>query len=469
MNYSFRRALSLAGLLAVVTPMASPAQDFFREYGSSRSSAGFGPIMPSDYTYTDASPTGLAPLISPQEEASVDENDKYNFALGPFRFALAAGFGVEINDNIFLADEDVGRDSDIILRPSLNIDAIYRISELNTLRFSLGASYAKYLDHSEFDTDGVLLSPTSELEFRVEIGDVRVTVRDRFSYQEDPYDIPVISGVTRYKRFENQIGAQFDWDLNANLRLTGGYDHYNLWELDDFFGQTRSVDTLFFKPSYLLTPALRLGVNASFSFVNFESAGREDGYSLLAGPFLELEISESTNLYLEAGYQQLSFDGSSNFDSEYIDRIIDELDTTDVNQEFARDSFSDNDNSTSYYVKLELNNRPSEAFEHRISASKTAEIGFLSNYYDLYHVEYSANWKLLPKTTLSPAVFYEYYETSGSFNEQAHRVGVAVGVRHNLTNTVTVGLDYRFLFKDSDLPSADYYQNLAFLSVYYKF
>src|SRR5580698_10637353 len=86
---------------------SSRAQEFFRDYGTSRSSGGIGLVTPSDYTYEDTSPSGLAPLRPGQDLTSAEraeESDKYNFAVGPLRFAIAAGFGVEFNDNITLAE-----------------------------------------------------------------------------------------------------------------------------------------------------------------------------------------------------------------------------------------------------------------------------------------------------------------------------------------------------------------------------
>jgi uncharacterized protein (PEP-CTERM system associated) len=84
-------------------------------------------------------------------------------------------------------------------------------------------------------------------------------------------------------------------------------------------------------------------------------------------------------------------------------------------------------------------------------------------------VEYNAEYTGIRKTSIGPSLFYEYYETSGAVGEKAHRVGAILGIRHFLTNSITVGLDYRFLLKDSNVEGADYYQNLAFLSLYYKF
>lgn len=445
--------------------MACPAQEFFRDLGTSRSSGGIGPVVPSEYSYEEASPSGLEPL-DPQEPT--EENEHYNFAIGPLRFALAAGLGIEWNDNITLSDEN--RQSDLIIRPSLNLEATWRVSDLNTLRFSLGASYAKYLDHSEYDTRGILLSPTSELALTFFLGEVKFTVRDRFSYQEDPYDVPVISDVAQYRRWENQAGIQADWQVNDKLAVTAGYDHYNLWSVDDFEDQDRAVDTVFIRPSYALTPSLSVGINATYSFITFESSDRDKGHNVLVGPFAKYQLSEHTNFYLEAGLQRATFDGEATVDQDVLDAYFDEFVDEDISREAVRDSLRDDDNETSsYYVRFEINNEPTEFFKHRLSGSKTAEVGFFSNYYDLYHVEYNADWKIRENTSFDPTLFYEYYETSGNIGEKAHRWGAALGLRHNLTNSVTLGLDYRFLLKDSNLASSDYRQNLVFLSVYYKF
>lgn len=464
MRKIFGRLLPLAGAAFAVAPMSASAQEFFRELGTSRSSGGIGPVQPSEYSYRDASPSGLTSL---DPEAEAKEEDEYNFALGPVRFRLAVGFGVEFNDNITLADDN--RESDVILRPSLDLEAAWRLSDLNTLRFSLGASYAKYLSHSEYDTDGILLSPNSELSYTFGLGPVMFTVRDRFSYQEDPYDIAVLSDVAQYRRFENQIGIQAVYEASSALTITAGYDHYNLWTRDEIFAdQDRSLDTVFFKPTYAITPSLQAGLSTSFSYINFDSDNRGDGYSFLIGPTIQWQVSQNTNLYLEVGFQQLGFDGDSD-STEYIEAIAHDLNLdTESRERFSVDAEDDSD-SSSYYVRFEINNRPSDVFQHRLSASKTSEVGFASSHYDLYHVEYSADYRGMRNIQLVPTVFYEHYETSGGFGEKAHRWGAAIGARYVVTNSFTVGLDYRFLSKDSNVEGADYYQNLVFVSAYFKF
>src|ERR1039457_3348568 len=55
--------------------------------------------------------------------------DKYNMAMGNLHFGLAAGIGIEYNDNINLAPS--GQEiSDWAIRPSVTIDSSYAFNEL---------------------------------------------------------------------------------------------------------------------------------------------------------------------------------------------------------------------------------------------------------------------------------------------------------------------------------------------------
>jgi len=465
-KFSGQIAIIIAALM-LAGPSVSRGQDFFRDIGTSRSSGGIGPVTPSDYTYDDASPSGLRAL-RPGEDLSVteeqEETDKFNFALGNFRFGLALGVGIEYNDNINLADH--GRESDFIFRPILNVDSEWRISDLNTLRFNVGISYAKYFEHSEFDTHGVLISPTSELALTLYTGPVKWTARDRFSYQEDSYDIPDLTNQAIYGRWENQAGLEGDWTVNQSLDITLGFDNYNLWTTQDstdpaFALQDRTINTILLKPTLAVNPAIKVGVNGAYSFIHFKDADRSDAHDLLVGPFIEWQLSEYTNLYLEGGYQDLAYEGTSNYSSAA------QVGAGLTPAEAA--TLEDNSKSGSYYIRFEIDNRPTEFFRHRLSFSKTAEIGFVSNYITLYNVEYDADWKVMEKLELGPTVFYEHYSTSGDLGEKADRFGAAVGLRYHFTNNLTLGLDYRWLLKNSNLPDLSYYQDLVFLSIYYKF
>jgi hypothetical protein len=448
----------------VLTSTTGFAQDFFRDIGTSRSSGGIGPVIPSEYNLNAGSPSAMT-RVKPGTE-DIEEDSRYNIAIGPVRISIAAGVGVEWNDNIALSEDN--RQSDFIIRPVLNADVMWLIGPDANLRFNLGASWSKYLEHSEFDSGGLILSPNTAIALTFQVGNVDITIRDRFSYQEEPYDIAPLSNVARYRRYENQAGIQFDWPVNEKLTLTAGYDRYSLWSKDETFeSEDRTLDTIFIRPGYQLTPAIKVGIWGSYSFIDFNSEDRADSGATMIGPFIDWTISDYLTLYLEAGYQGIEFDGTSRFDNDFFAQVNPEF-FEDLTPE-ERDLFTDSSSASSFYVKFELNHTPNENFEHGISFTKTAEIGFGSNFYDLYHIEYGASYKGIRDMELGGLVFYEFYETSGNFSEKADRIGLELSARYHLTESIALGLDYRFLIKDSDLEGADYYQNLVFLSLYYRF
>ncbi|MGA3172075.1 MAG: hypothetical protein ABSE62_13800, partial [Chthoniobacteraceae bacterium] len=369
------------------------------------------------------------------------QDEHYNLAVGPVRVNVAAGVGVEFNDNINLSEND--RQSDIIIRPSVNLDTVWPITDMNTLRFSLGMSYAKYLDHTEYDTRGILFSPNSELAATVLVGQVSITAHDNFSYQEDPYAIPTISNTVVFRRYENLAGIQADWDLNSITHITLGYNHYNLWAIDDFEEASHSVDTVFIRPEVKVAPAVTVGLDASYSYISYTTGTFNDGSSVMVGPYVDWDITDSTRLYAEGGYQDYLDEGGG-----AIGPVAD---------------------TNSYYIKAELDNRLTDYFNQRLSVSRTIEAGYTSQYYELLHLEYGADWKATPSLTVDPVLFYEHYTTSGGASETGDRFGTDLGLRYVLTPSVTLGADYRFVLNSDNIPDSNYYQNLVLLSLFYNF
>lgn len=429
--------------IVAAIPRAS-AQEYFNRIDTPEDLAPVTPTSaPNEAETNPAERVDIANLAQPNEP---EGEEKYNMALGGLHFGLAAGVGIEYNDNINLAPKGM-QESDWALRPSATIDSTYAFSDLNTLHFSLGASYAKYFDHPEYDTRGVLISPNSILALTMHVGPVALTFRDRFSYQEDPFSDPEISNTAVYRRFENQFGVQADWAINDLWTLTGGYDHYNLWTFDsEFASLERAVDTVFVKPSYQLGPSIKVGIDASASFVRFNEHIQNNGQNYMVGPFVDVALTSNTHLYAEGGYQDFVFQNDG--------------------------TIGDTSDARTWYGRLDLANRISDALDQRLSFTKSAEVGFGSNYYDLYHVEYAADWKIMDNLVLDPSIFYEHYTTSapiGTIGEKADRWGAAIGLRYILNPSITLGLDYRYVYKDSNLPDLSYRQNLVLLSLYYNF
>jgi hypothetical protein len=430
------------------------AQGFFRELGASRTSSGIGRLGPTDNVFIGNDAYAI-PSISAADLEQEEKN--YNIRIGQLDLSIAAGAGFEFNDNITLSENN--RTGDVVFRPQVDIDGAIRFSERNRLHLGFGIGYAKYFNNSEFDSKSPLISPNSSIVWTAESGAFRFTFRERVSYQEDPFAQPVVSNVAVYRRWENQAGLQVDWDANQYTKIAVGYDRYDLWVRDSYYADLeQGINTFFLRPSYQINPNITVGLNASVSLVDFRLRTRADSTVYLVGPYVRWRVNDYLDVYAEAGYQNSTFDGQS------IYRTVDPI------TGLATGSLTvDGQDGSTVYWRVELAHRPTEFFRHKFAFSKTTEVGFLSNFYDLYHVEYIIDWAVNEKTSVRPILFYEFYEASGIQPEEAHRIGAALGIYHVFSDSLTVGLDYRFLWRDSNLNQSDFYQNLGLVSLYYKF
>jgi len=152
----------------------------------------------------------------------------YNLLVGPVRFRFSATAGFEYNDNVNYAERN--SQEDFIFRPQVNFNALWPVTQLNSLRLDLGLGYGLYLDHSEYNTNSILLTPNSQVSFDIFVSDFRINLHDRFSLTQDPIDEPGLSNAADYTHFENTAGVSVLWDLNKVV-LTLGYDHYNFISL----------------------------------------------------------------------------------------------------------------------------------------------------------------------------------------------------------------------------------------------
>src|SRR6267378_513898 len=196
------------------------------------------------------------------------EHIPYNLLMGPIRFRVSATLGVEYNDNINLSE--VNTQEDVIIRPQVNVNAIWPITQINTLTLDLGLGYAFYLDHSNANTNGVLISPGSQISFDIFINDFRINIHDRPSLQQDPIAEAALSNVVDYGRFENTAGVSVLWDLNKAV-LTLGYDHFTYVSTTSAFDYLdRNAEELSFSAYFALTSTTGAGLETSAVYTYFD-------------------------------------------------------------------------------------------------------------------------------------------------------------------------------------------------------
>ena len=139
----------------------------------------------------------VRPSLAGEEAAEARRQDiehiPYNLMTGAIKYRISATLGFEYNDNVNLSENRP--ESDFIIHPQVTINALWPVTQLNTLRLDLGLGYAFYLDHSGQDTKGVLLAPGSQLALDIFVGDFRINFHDRFSLQQDPISELQVSNV----------------------------------------------------------------------------------------------------------------------------------------------------------------------------------------------------------------------------------------------------------------------------------
>ena len=222
------------------------------------------------------------------------------------RFLFSITTGVEYNDNINLAE--INPQSDVIIRPQFNIDAIWPVTQLNTLKLDLGLGYSFYLEHPNTDTNGVLISPGSQLSFDIFVQDFRINLHDRFSAATGPDRAIQLSNVVDYGRFENASGISVLWDLNKAV-LTLGYDHFTFVSTSDTFSYLdRNAEELNFSAYFALTSTTGAGIEASAVYNYYSQEFLNNAFGFNIGPFVETQLTNYLKLRASVGYQVINFD-----------------------------------------------------------------------------------------------------------------------------------------------------------------
>jgi len=378
----------------------------------------------------------------------------YNLLVGPVRFRFSATAGLEYNDNINISE--INEQEDFIFRPMVNLNTLWPITQLNTLRFDIGLSYSFYFDHSEYNTDGLLLAPGSQLSFDLFVGDFRINFHDRFSLEQDPIDEPQISGVADYGRFQNTAGVSVLWDLNKAV-ATFGYDHYTFIATnDDFDYLDRNAEMLTASVSVAASSTTGVGVEGAYVYNYYDRDVLNDSETLSGGVFVETQLSNYIKLRVAGGYQHISFD-------EDFVRL----------QGFPDGGFlilADDGELSDYYFNALISHRINSAITHRLSIGHESQLGINSNYITLRYIRHTATWNIINRTLLSTEFFYEDAEDSGGFiDEDLHRYGGALTLGYQLTRHVTLGARYQYTQKDSDVPLRDYKQNRISIDGTYSF
>ena len=236
-------------------------------------------------------PSATGAEAAEQERNQISLPTNYNLKLGPVLVTASAGFGLEFNDNIDLSDNH--READLILRPSIEFDSTWQATPANVLHLTLGGvGYAIYTNHSEFDSNSILVDPGTALSFDVFVGDnLRLNFHDNLSIVQNPIDEPDLSNVVKFDRLENSAGLSATLDFNQ-LGFVFGYDHLSYESIgnSDFYILDHQEEQVFASASLKISDAILTGVDGSFGHITYSKDYNNDGDEYSIGPFLEMTL-----------------------------------------------------------------------------------------------------------------------------------------------------------------------------------
>jgi hypothetical protein len=404
----------------------------------------------------------VRPSLAGQDAYNARQEDvsriPYNLLVGPVRLRVGATVGVEYNDNINYAE--VNTKDDVIVTPNLTLDMIWPVTQLNTLRLDLGIGYSFYLNHSDNNTDYILVAPKSQLAFDIFVGDFRINLHDRFEAQQDPIQEGALSNVTNYGRFENTAGLSVLWDLNK-LLLQVGYDHYNFIATNSTFDYlNRNAEMVGGSAAFIVNPTITVGAEGNAVFTRYDNNSSSDigilndnkDYSV--GGFTEISLTSNLKARVAGGYQWIDFD--QNFVTFFFGPF-------GIN-------FPDHQNLADYYVNGLISHRINAQITQTLSAGHENQLGVNSNYITLNFVRHAVSWNILRNTLITTEFFFEDAEESGGvINESFQRIGGAVTIGYQLTPHLTLGVRYQGTNKDSDVFLRDYNQNRVSVDGTYSF
>jgi hypothetical protein len=391
----------------------------------------------------------LAGEQAAQELKESIQAEDYDLRYGPVKMRVGASVGVNYTDNVFYSDS-ADEEEDIMIAPRVTLDALWPVSELNTLRLSLVTSYEWYHNNDDLNPDAPLINPGTELTFNVFIGDVRIEVHERFSYEESLfYNTPLegqdffnFNDAGVFERLNNRVGLLATWDLNQ-LVLTAGYDHENFIPFTDTYEyMERASEWFTASAGYYLGDHFITGVEGQASWHDYEQETTlNDNWQGRVGPFVEVTPAEGTTLRAGAGFDTAQYDSTASESSDY----------------------------ETYYAYGRAQQR-TRHFTHSLQAGRETLLGDNANNLRTIYARYSITTPVVKHVDLGANISINRGEEfGGAFEEEftLYATGVQAGWQfHKYWRT---GLAYEWLMKDSDLPDRDYNRNLVTLSLGWSF
>ena len=474
-----------------------------------------------DFTGANASPyPNSSSFFAPTYITDPFLAGKRNIKMGPINIGLGMNGNLEYNDNITQAHED--QLDDIIAGLYLNVDANWQITQRNRLSLSATVGVDHYFQHPEESPRGkeynVTVLPGTTLSFDIGVGDIHFVLYDRMSVRQSSQGDFTLDDLDTFSVFQNDIGLGANWQVNSKTVLSLNYNLSDSVALDtdsDYGRTDRRIDSLNGSLAYTPSGTYTIGLEGSYSIINYVDEFNNDGTTLSGGVFIATPITHNTLVKASFGLQKFSFDTPPALDTSSIDAsltttnaeitantdaqnlIINDLTLTEgekkqklaplekeatkltterdnlqaqkTAQENSR-SFDNNSEFSDYYYNITLYNQLNARITQMLSIGHEASSNTASNFVVADFASYGVGIVAWRGARFSISGYWEESEDSGgTLAETATQYGVDALLSHRLTRHLTLGLGYHFGNTDSETVGRDYKQQSYSVDLSYAF
>lgn len=435
---------------------------------------------------------------------------KRNLKIGPVNIGLGLHSNLEYNDNV--SNSSTNQVGDMIGGLYLNVDANYQITQKNRLSLSMMLGVDHYFEHPELSPNGddfvLNVFPGSTLAFDIKVGDVMFVLYDRVSVQPASQDEFALNKQDLFGVFQNDIGLAASWAINSKLNLSLNYNHSDEIATQDAFSYTdRSIDSVSGSLAWTPTGTYTIGLEGSYSVVNYDEDFQNDGTTATAGVFVVVPLTKHTIIKASAGIQEFNFDSPPTFSrsvtaedlvttqnaiafvdqqtanvvanaavdpvmaqqqqaalvaqrqqlsdllaAQQVQKQID--DTNEVSRTY------DNSNLSDYYYNVTLFNQLNDRISHQLSFGHESALNNNSNFVTSDYVSYGVGIIAWRGSRLTINGYMESNDESGGrLSEDTDQWGIDALLTHRLTDRITLGLGYHYGNTDSEFVNRDYTQS----------
>lgn len=378
---------------------------------------------------------GLANFL---DQSATDQ--PYNLRLGPVTLRADASFNAGYNDNLNVAN--TGRIADGYVEPMAGIHLLWQATELNSLSFDLGIGYLAYFEESQYDS--LILSPDSQVQFNIFVGDVKINLHDNFAYLQDAVSVGQLSNVPQFDRFQNSAGISANWNL-GDINLSADYEHANLWVFEPAYKYlSNQSDSISPQVSFTISPTITTGIGASFSDVRYDQHIQNNYTTVSVGPFVTAHVTDYLSLQASGGAYFANYDtGGLNGDSS---------------------------NNDSYFASGGVSHRINDVLSESLTVGRESIPGVTSNYTDRIYANYGTSWQATSYIHLGSSLWWENLDDSNSaYRETSNRYGAGLNGSYSVTDHAAISLGYQYVLKVADPSLLSYYQNSVTLGFHYQF